>query len=461
MITINEILALKGEKINTGVLSGKGFRGVSIDSRTVNGSELFFAIKGGSNDGHNYVSDLVKKKIIKAAVVNKKWYDRSGKSLKGCSFVAVKDTIKTLGELAVIHRDLMNIPIAAIAGSNGKTTTKDLAAAVLSKKFNLLKTEGNFNNHIGLPLTLLRIEEKHDFCVLETGSNHFNELEYLCRIAKPDAALVTNIGREHLEFFKNLNGVAKEEFQVYDWVRKNGSVCFYDLNDDYIRKYKKNKKEDSFTYSYNYSADVKGTMCGYDKMFRPVISYKYNGKTYKTYVNTFGKHSFYNGLAAIALGVYFGVRAADIAEALQNFNSHSGKRMQVETKDGIVLINDAYNSNPDSVKLGFETLKEYKTKGRKHVILADMLEMGKASEKEHLNIGKAAAQMKFDFLYTYGKDSFQTFKGAKNLKNNFYFNIKDDMAEFVKSNIRKGDIVYVKGSRGMKLEEVIQKIFIN
>ncbi|MCE1165113.1 MAG: UDP-N-acetylmuramoyl-tripeptide--D-alanyl-D-alanine ligase [Bacteroidetes bacterium] len=442
-------------------LSMKGFRSVSTDSRKISGDILFFAIKGGNNDGHNYLKELAKRKKIKAAVVNRNWYAKEGKNVKGCAFIIVKDTVKALGELARIHRDLMDIPVVAIAGSNGKTTTKDLAAAVLSKKFNLHKTEGNFNNHIGLPLTLLGINGKHDFCLLEAGSNHFNELEYLCGIAKPDAALVTNIGREHLEFFRNLAGVAKEEFQVYDWVRRNGSVCFYGTDDDFIKKYNRKAKEDSFTYSYKYSADVKGAMEGYDRKFRPVISYEYNGKKYRTFVNTFGKHSFYNGLAAIALGVYFGVSHNDIADALKNYEGGSGKRMQAETIKGVLVVNDAYNSNPDSVKIGLETMKEYSTGGRKHIILADMLEMGKASEREHFKCGKLAAKLKFDFLYTYGKDSFQTFKGAKGLKNNFYFESKDDLAEFVKSNLRKGDILYLKGSRGMKLEEAAINIFKN
>ncbi len=461
MIEVKEILQLNADIVNGRHLTMKGFRSVSIDSRKTGRDILFFAIKGENNDGHRYIKELAKQKKIKAAVVNKSWYSKEGKSIKGCAFIIVRDTVRALGELAVIHRDLMNIPVAAIAGSNGKTTTKDLAAAVLSKKFNLHKTDGNFNNHIGLPLTLLGINAKHDFCLLEAGSNHFNELEYLCGIAKPDAALVTNIGREHLEFFKNLTGVAKEEFQVYDWVRKNGTVCFYGTDDDYIRKYSRKAKEDSFTYSYRYAADVKGRMEGYDRKFRPVISYTYREKTYRTYVNTFGKHSFYNGLAAIALGIYFGVSHKDISDALKNFSNGSGKRMQVEVMNGILVVNDAYNSNPDSVKLGLETMKEYRTAGRKHIILADMLEMGNAAPKEHLNNGKLAAGMKFDFLYTYGKESFRTFTGAKKLKNNFYFESKDDLAEFVKSNLRKGDLLYVKGSRGMKLEEAVAKIFKN
>lgn len=461
MIDVKEILKLKAEIVNGRHLSARGFKSVSIDSRKTAREILFIGIKGENNDGHKYIKELARNGRIKAAVVNKSWFEKEGKSIKGCAFIIVKDTVKTLGELALIHRDEMNVPIAAIAGSNGKTTTKDLAAAVLSGKFKLHCTEGNLNNHIGLPLTLLGLNSRHDFCLLEAGSNHFNELEYLCRIAKPDAALVTNIGREHLEFFGNLAGVAKEEFQVYDWVRANGSVCFYNLDDAFIRAYRREAKEDAFTYSYGYSADVKGSIKGYDAKFRPVIEYTYNGRKHKTYVNTFGRHSFYNGLAAIALGMFFGVDAKDISDALRSYTGGSSKRMQAEMKNGVLLINDAYNSNPDSVKLGLVTVKEYSSNGRKHIILADMLEMGKASEKEHYTNGKLAAEMEFDFLYTYGRDSYNTFKGAKKLKNNFYFETKDDLAEFVRKNIKKGDLVYVKGSRGMKLEEAIDKIFTN
>ena len=459
MITKQEILKLKCELVQNSKVPDS-FDNVSIDSRNVNGNSIFIAIKGETTDGHNYIDKVVKAKV-RLIFVNKKWYTKNKSKYPKQNFVVVADTIKTLGQLALIHRDRMNIPVFAVAGSNGKTSTKDIIAEVLAQKFNIIKTEGNFNNHIGLPLTLLRIEDHHNFCIAELGSNHFNELEYLCNIAKPDFALVTNIGKEHLEFFKDLKGVAKEEFQAYDYVSKNGSVCFYNLDDIIIKKYYSNHKDNSFSYSYGYKSDVKGKMEGFDKDFRPKLSFSYDRKNYKTFINTFGKHSYFNGLSAIAVGIYFGIQPSVISIALKNVSNISSKRMEFKEYRGIKVINDAYNSNPDSVKLGLETMKDFKSKGRKHIILSDMLEMGKASKSEHTEIGSLLKKMNFDFNYFYGEMSFNTFKGSKGLKNSFYFDSKQDLAMFLKSNIKDGDILYVKGSRGMKMEEVIENVFTN
>jgi UDP-N-acetylmuramoyl-tripeptide--D-alanyl-D-alanine ligase len=192
-----------------------------------------------------------------------------------------------------------------------------------------------------------------------------------------------------------------------------------------------------------------------------VISYSYLGKKYTTRVSTFGEHSFYNGLAAIAAGLYFGISPADISDALMNLRSVSSKRMQVENINDITVINDTYNSNPDSVKMGLETVKKFRTKGRKHIILSDMLEMGKSADKEHAGIGSLAGEMSFDFLYTYGGKSYNTFRAAKKLKNNFYFDDKNDLIEFLNHNLKRKDVVYVKGSRGMEMEEVVKKIAEN
>jgi UDP-N-acetylmuramoyl-tripeptide--D-alanyl-D-alanine ligase len=474
MIYLDEIITLEGKRniSKTGFdFSGKErFAGVSIDSRNIRKDEIFFAIKGEKTDGHNYLQEVARKKV-KLAVINDSWLKSNIKSLwknnrylKNLSCLAVKDTIKTLGELASQHRQRNSVPVLCVGGSNGKTTVKDMIAAVLSNKFSVLKNDGNFNNHIGLPLTLLKLNENHSFAVLEAGSNHFNELKYLCEIAMPDCTLVTNIGKEHLEFFKNLKGVAKEEFELYEHINKNtDGVCLYNLDDKFIRHYYKKylsvrKNLPSFTYSYDFDSDVKGKMLGYGKNFEPVFEVKYGKLKFKTFVNTFGKHSFYNGLAAAATGLFFGVPEKQIKEVLENFKPVSDKRMEVIEFNGIKIINDTYNSNPDSVKIGLETLKEYNTNGKKHVILADMLELGKESRSEHAAIGKLTAKMGFDFLYTYGGDSYNTFLSAKRMKNNYWFDNREVLSEFLKNTCSKGDIIYVKGSRGMEMEEVVRKI---
>ena len=222
-----------------------------------------------------------------------------------------------------------------------------------------------------------------------------------------------------------MKGVAKEELSLYKYVNQNGSGCFYNIDDEFIRGYYKNNKKNSFTYSYKYNSDVKGIMDGYDNNYRPKIVFNYNGKQYKTFVNTFGKHSYYNGLSAIAIGLYFGISAKDISNTLKSLVSISKKRMELEEYSGIKVINDTYNSNPNSVILGLETMKDFKASGKKHIVISDMLEMGNKSNTEHYKLGELITKMKFDYVYSYGEYSYNLFKGAKGLKNNFYFESKE------------------------------------
>jgi len=460
MINIRSILQLNCKKVNFDKVTVKNFFGVSIDSRDIGKNYIFVAIKGENTDGHNYLTNVFKKGIA-AAVVNESWYTKNKSKFKNEVFFVVKDTVKALGELAKIHLSRFKTPVLFVGGSNGKTTTKDLIAAVLEIGYNVLKNEGNLNNHIGLPLTLLKLDSYHNFCVLEAGSNHFDEIKYLCSIGEPNFGIVTNIGREHLEFFKNIDGVAKEEFSLFDYLRtkKDTGLCFMNFDDEYTRKYfNKHKSLKPFTYSYNHKTNVNAKFLKYTKNFEPVIELNYNNKKIVTKINTFGKHSVFNALAAAAVGLYFRITLEKIKETLENYKPSSSKRMEITNKRGLILINDAYNSNPDSVKLGLETLKEYKTKNAIHLVMADMLELGKSSKKEHFEVGKLINKMKFENLYTFGKESENIFKGAEGIKTNFHFDNKNDLLSILRKFLKKDDVIYFKGSRGMKLEDIVEKI---
>ena len=464
MIKLEEILKVNCKKENFTFRDGTAFNGVSIDSRDVKRGEIFFAIKGENTDGHNFIDKVVKNKA-KLLFVNKNWYAKNKNKIKGTPCCVVADTVSALGELAKIHKDSNPTVIFCIGGSNGKTTAKDLVASVLKKKFKVLKTEGNYNNHIGLPLTLLGLDDRHTISVVEAGSNHFGEIEYLCRIAGPDCAMITNIGREHLEFFRTVKGVAREEFALFDYVRtKSAGACLMNLDDNHIKEYyKKHKYPGYFTYSFSprISADVKGKMLGYDDKFRPVIEVSYGKLKFRTFVNAFGRHSFYNGLAAAASGLFFGISPVDISRAMQNYKAPTSNRMHAFMHRGILIIDDTYNSNPDSVANGLATLKEYKTNGKKLVVLGDMLEMGNAGASEHKKVGNLVKKLKLDYCLTYGRNSYNTFIGAKGMENNYYFDDKDALSEFLKKVLSKGDVAYIKGSRGMKMEDVIHKIKMN
>lgn len=463
MIKVEDLIRVKHyEQFNFDSLIKKKFKGVSIDSRKINKDEIFFAIKGEVTDGHKYLDEVFQKKV-QLAVVNNDWFIKNRKKHKDKKFLVVADTTLCLGEFSKVHKSNFNIPVLCIGGSNGKTTTKDLTAAVLSQKYNVLKTEGNFNNHIGLPLTLLRLNESYNFCVLEIGCNHFNEIKYLCEIAEPDFGMITNIGKEHLEFFKDLNGVAKAEFELFDYlVKKKEGIIFINYDDKFIKDYSRRiNHEKKFSYSYQFNTDVKGRFKGYNKNFEPEIEITSGEKKFKTGISTFGKHSVYNGLAAAAAGLYFKVSQVKIRKALQNFKPASSKRMEILKVNGLTIINDTYNSNPESVKMGIETMLEFKTRGKKYAVLSDMLELGKASRDEHSNIGKFTVSSGIKNLYTYGKESYSTFYNAKGIESNFHFENKEDLIKMLKKNLKRDDIVYVKGSRGMKMEEVVNGITEN
>jgi UDP-N-acetylmuramoyl-tripeptide--D-alanyl-D-alanine ligase len=450
----------KSSIINASIIEKNKFSGVSIDSRKCRKGNLFFAIKGERFNGHDFVKEVLKKGC-RCAVVSRKWYkklDKSSKSsLKNMALVLVNDTVKALGELAGVYREKFIIPVIAVGGSNGKTSAKDFIAHVLSKKYRVLKTEGNLNNEIGLPLTLFRLNRKHEMAVVEVGMNHFGEIEYLCRISRPQFGLITNIGKEHLEFLKNIKGAAEAEGELVEYLKQTFGTFFLNANDQYLRPMADKRKIKVFSYAAKNKADVRGKLKRF-KGFYPEIEIKYLNKTINTTLNNIGYQSFQAALSSAAVGFYFEVPPFQIKNALSEYKIESGKRNQLKNSHGVQIIDDTYNSNPDSVAAAFENLRAYKIKGKKHIVLSDMLELGKSSKGEHKHVGKMVRKMKFDNLYTYGEDSYQTYLGARGVKNNYHFADKGTLIEFLRLSVNKSDVVLVKGSRGMKMEDVVESI---
>jgi len=460
-LKVNDLLKIKDVQIVNAVkIQNTIFTGVSIDSKAVKKNEIFAAIKGERFDGHGFIREVFKKGVT-TVLVSRKWYKRQNKSsFKNKTLILVEDTIEGLGEIARIYRKKFLIPVLGIAGSNGKTSTRDIIAAVLSKKYEVLKTEGNYNNAIGAPLTLFRLNEKHQFCVLELGTNHFGEIEYLCNIAKPQFGTVTNIGKEHLEFLKNLKGVAKAEGELVEYLKQVYGTYFLNIDDKYLNSVTGKDKMHVFTFGTSSKADVTGRIVKFNT-FYPEIEIKYRKHIIRTKLNTIGYQSFLSALNAAAIGFYFEIPDAQIKKAISEFTMQTGKRNALNNINGVWVIDDTYNSNPDSVITALENLKRYNIKGNKHIVLSDMLELGKSSRKEHNEIGKLIKKMKFENLYTYGEDSYYTFKSAKGLKNNYYFSDKPTLAELLTLNIKKGDAVLIKGSRSMKMEEIINQLTVN
>lgn len=463
ILTLNDIAAagIKGIKIhNPAVFGNKKFTEVSIDSRKCGTNDLFFAIKGERFDGHDFVTEVLKKGTI-CAVVNEAWYKKNSKvlnrSFKKKCFIAVKDTEKAIADIAKLYRSKFVIPVIAVSGSNGKTSTKDFIAEVLSARYNVLKTEGNLNNQLGVPLTLFRLKPEHEIAVIEVGTNHFGEVEMLSRIAQPQFGLITNIGKEHLEFLKDIKGAARAEGELVEYLREVYGTFIHNADDKYLNKYSRYKDIKTFSFGFKNKADVKGKIKGFNR-FYPQLEIKYGNKKILTQLKNIGYQSCQAALCAAAVGFYFGLPVQGIKKAISSYKIESNRRNQLKGINGIRIIDDTYNSNPDSVKAALENLKAYKVTGEKYIVLGDMLELGKASKTEHSLSGKLIKKMKFDNLLTYGKDSYNTFVSAKGVKNNYYFQDKDSLAAFLNHRLNKEDVVLVKGSRSMKMEDIIEKI---
>lgn len=328
---------------------------------------------------------------------------------------------------------------------------------MLAKRYNILKTEGNFNNVYGVPLTLFRLNDEHALAVIEIGTNHFGEIKYLCEVVKPQLGLITNIGKEHLEFFKTIKGAAKAECELLEYLSDNFGMFFLNTDDEELSQQEWKYPTNFLAYGSKGKPDVKGKLIKFDG-FQPVVEIS-SGKTrFKAKLKGIGRQSFNAALAAAAVGFYFEVPPAKIKKAISEYTIESGKRNQLKQINGIWVIDDSYNSNPGSVQAALENMKAYKIKGRKYIVLGDMLELGKASSREHFETGKRVNKMGFDTLYTFGRESYYTHKGAKGVKNNFHFEDKNVLAEMLKLQLKKGDLALFKGSRSVKMEEIIEQL---
>ncbi|TLY32928.1 MAG: UDP-N-acetylmuramoyl-tripeptide--D-alanyl-D-alanine ligase [Ignavibacteria bacterium] len=444
-LTISDLLGIEHTAMwNFDALPKKSFRGVSTDSRSVGEGEVFFAIRGENLDGHKYIEAAFRRGAACAVI------DRGAdvRAYRERPFLVVRDTTEALGSLANVYRKKFSIPILAVAGSNGKTTTKEMIATVLKTRYSVLSTEGNLNNQIGVPKTLFRLQRGHDIAVVEIGTNHFGELAYLCGILEPTHGLITNIGREHLEFFRDLRGVGRAEGELFDAMKSSG-IGFVNADDPrVVSQARKLRRKVSYGFS---GGRIRGKRLrvGTDGCAAFIVEPRHRG-SFTVGLTTPGLHAAANALAASAVGVSFGVSGARIGRALGNF-AGVGKRMEVVRAAGVTILNDTYNANPDSVLSAMNTLGRMRTRGKKIVVLGDMLELGPASRREQ----KAFGRMGFEHLLTYGPQARFIYELAR-APFKHHYGRKDILSRKVLELASASDIVLVKGSRGMKMEEVVQ-----
>jgi len=428
-------------------------RGISLDSRTIMAGEAFIAIKGNNFDGHDFIDTAIKKGA--SCIIKERGKAKFGP--RKAAIIEVRDTIKALGDIAKFHRKRFNVPVIAITGSTGKTTTKEMLSWILSSKFKVLKNEGTKNNNIGLPQTLLGLEKHHDIVIAELGTNHFGEIANLSEICQPNAGIITNIGPSHLEYFHDLNGVFREKYSL---IRSLKGPSFAILNADdrffKMRLLTKNHIPFMLGFSINNQSEFQASAI---KNSSGKLEFCVNKKQ-KFILKTLGLHNIYNTLAAIACGRIFGMGYKDMAGRLGNFEFPEGRLKLIELKQKR-FIDDTYNSNPASLKQALKVLEDFKTDGEKIFIMGDMLELGKFAESFHYRAGKVVAKSCDKFI-TVGKLSKLAQEAAKksgfNAKNIFSCDTASEAREILFKDIvpDKNDIILVKGSRAMKMEEIFR-----
>ena len=452
MLTIAEIVkATQGRLVNGSF--GRRIKNVSIDSRTLKPGALFIAIKGDNFDGHDFIGEAVKKGA--GGIIKEK---NKGTAVVGpTACIEVKDTVKALGNCASLVRKKYAIPVIAITGSSGKTTAKDMIAWVLGKKFKVLSNEGTQNNHIGVPLTLLKLNPDFDMAVLEFGTNHFGEIKYLTAVARPTIGIITAIGSAHLEYFRSRENVFKEKYTLVQTLEKPKIAI---LNADDPMLYGQILKKTKLPFILGYGVKNKSDFFASDvRHDQQRLAFSVNLKNPLT-LHTLGYHNIYNALIATAVARLFGLRYPEIASRLSSFDFPAG-RLKVVEKKRARFIDDTYNANPDSLQQALSALDRCNCRGRRILVIGDMLELGKQQRFFHLQAGRDAAKI-CDVLITVGDLSRLAADAARlgglDMKNIFSCaNTRNARAILLHTVcVKKDDIVLVKGSRRMKMEEILK-----
>ena len=412
---------------------------VCTDSRNILPGSIFFALKGDHFNGNEFASGALESGAA-FAVIDEPAFQKDDRHL------LVKDALESLQQLAACHRKKFSIPVLAVTGTNGKTTTKELMREVLAKRYRVVATGGNLNNHIGVPLTLLQIDTETEIAVIEMGANHPGEIDFLCRIADPGYGLITNIGKAHLEGFNGFEGVVRTKTELFRYIRERKGMVFLNADDPLLTEHSEGLQR--FTYGLSGRAEVTGSVT----KSLPSVSMEFrSGKgSWKVDSKLFGSYNALNILAAASVGIFFKVDPALIREAIENY-APANNRSQVKESGRNLLVMDAYNANPDSMRLAIENFTA-SAFADKMVILGDMLELGKETDAEHNAILELLAEKKLEKVYLVGPVFTRL-----NVKREWHCFQDSDLARlWFEHHQPEGASILVKGSRGMKLEKVME-----
>lgn len=446
MFALEDIVKVVKGKILKGKIPFEKIAGVSIDSRTLRPGDLFIAVAGQRFDGHDFIPQAVNRGAC-AVIVSKEIAIQTNLPVIG-----VENTMKALGQIAWLYRRQFSIPVIAITGSAGKTTTKEMLAAILEGSYRVLKNIKTENNQIGVSLTLLRLTKDHEVVILELGTNHPGEIRWLTEIAKPTIAVLTNVGASHLEGLKSPEGVFKEKFDLVRFMDPSGVVIF-NKDDSYLKTIEKKRiSPKKISYSIKASSDVKISAL---KTSPGEIQFAVEGNNFS--IKTMAAHNAYNSLAAISCARLLKVKYEVIKKGLASFENCQG-RQEIKDVAGVRIINDSYNSNPISLKSAIETLDLFKTNGRKILVCADMLELGSQSKLWHKRMGKIISETTIHVVLTLGSQT--VYLSEQINKNDKMFSIHcqslEEICQHLKRLCKSGDVVLIKGSRGMKMEQAVE-----
>jgi UDP-N-acetylmuramoyl-tripeptide--D-alanyl-D-alanine ligase len=456
--TANEILKATGGELLCGNKE-KRFAAVSIESRTITADDVFVAIVGDVHDGHSFIDHVLKQGVVGMVVNRQKVADLpiATWQMQNVACVAVADTTLALGDLAAFHRSRMDVSVIAITGSNGKTTTRQMTAEVVAKKFNTLSTVGNYNNQIGVPLTLLRLMPEHQWAVVELGTNSPGEIARLAQICSPDIGVITNIGPAHLEGLGSLDGVMREKGQLLEHLKAGGKAV---LNADDRRVYKiaTRTKKEMLLFGQSENARIRATAI---KEKTAGISFNLDlpKKSLRVDLKVPGQFMVINALAAAAVGHLLGLSAEDIKAGLEKFKPAWGRMNIFQTANGIHIIDDTYNANPDSMKSAITTLKSLRANNRSLLVAGDMLELGEQAESLHRQVGAWAAAAGINQLWVTGDFAGAVIAGAKDAGmkvEHIFTGSRENVLIELQKSLKPGDWVLVKGSRGARMDAVVE-----
>lgn len=447
MTLANITKAVNGVYVGDENLLNKEITGVEKDSRLIEEGFLYLPFVGARVDGHDFIDQIFDKGAL--ATLSEKDLDNP----KG-PYIKVLSVPQALKDMAEYYRETLDCKIIGITGSVGKTSTKEIIASVLSEKFDVLKTEGNYNNEIGMPLTILRIRDNHEIAVIEMGISFFEEMHRLAKVSKPDVCVITNIGTCHLENLGDRDGVFKAKTEMFDYAKEN---CFVVLNgdDDKLSNVKDVNGSIPEFFGIESDRNVKAINYEADGIFGTKVSIKYYEKQLDTIIPIPGFHMIYNAMAALCIGVYFGMTIDEIDSGIRKLKAIGGRNNIFENEKGIIIIDDCYNANPMSMEASLKVLTN--AKGRKVAILGDMFELGTNEVKLHEQVGNVAASLPIDVVICIGNLAKNIAEAAKKGEGQVvYFETRDDFEKVMFDYLKPEDTVLIKASNGMKFSHIVE-----